>query len=833
MSASPSPTPPGTRWGLKTKLILSMLLVGVVPLVVGLGMAFWQGSQEIRDVSGESFKALATEAARKLDLLVAEEIAHNARIANDPTIIRELERRRDASPARDSRGQDTALAELEQGWTAREPAAVKAITENPLSALLGEYYTGVHSTPGQLPPQVVRASTKMLFLTDAQGMLVAAMAEKPDFRHSHTRWWQGAFHKAIGRLYIEDVHFDNQVNAYVFSISLPVMDSLRYEVVGVLHRVIDAKEFFSPSTHVIRFGKTGHVMLIDSNGIVMSCPILPTGVSLSDRSLIPLVTPKQPGWVQAHSDGHGGQSTSVIGFAPLPETSRATNDSIEGGSWHTFVWQSSDELFAPIQHLFSWVTVFGTIALALLASLGYLAAGRIVTPVRQLQQAAQSIGRGELRTPIQIHTGDELEDLADEFNHMNQQLKAAFAGLTDQVKLKTQEVQVLQQSTDQILDAVPTPILLIDSNEVVRYINQAAREAFQIQREAGTHTPLFSILPLDAGAREQLRQAFHAGGDGRTVQTDAESTLLLRDPLAPSTGQESPRSRPELHVGSRLYHYQWFHLPARPGERDSIGMVLRDTTDESRLQDQLVQAEKSGSLGVLTAGIGHELNNPLFGIVGLGEAIEDEPDLDRVKTYARDIVAHGRRMAAIIRDFTGVTHRDVEEQQMPVDLEQELDRALATAQTAAEMKGITIQKLYAEGTRVLALPDQLRQALTNLVLNAVQALKGTGTLTLTTTRSDHSVTATITDSGPGISKQHLSKVFDPFFTTKGQGEGSGLGLTVARRLIRKFGGDVRLESLEGQGTTCIVTLPIVPSMPSEGGPWTTPASRSEPQPSRS
>jgi signal transduction histidine kinase len=664
-------------------------------------------------------------------------------------------------------------------------------------------------------------------------MLVAAMAEKPDFRHSHTRWWQGAFHKAIGRLYIEDVHFDNQVNAYVFSISLPVMDSLRYEVVGVLHRVIDAKEFFSPSTHVIRFGKTGHVMLIDSNGIVMSCPILPTGVSLSDRSLIPLVTPKQPGWVQAHSDGHGGQSTSVIGFAPLPETSRATNDSIEGGSWHTFVWQSSDELFAPIQHLFSWVTVFGTIALALLASLGYLAAGRIVTPVRQLQQAAQSIGRGELRTPIQIHTGDELEDLADEFNHMNQQLKAAFAGLTDQVKLKTQEVQVLQQSTDQILDAVPTPILLIDSNEVVRYINQAAREAFQIQREAGTHTPLFSILPLDAGAREQLRQAFHAGGDGRTVQTDAESTLLLRDPLAPSTGQESPRSRPELHVGSRLYHYQWFHLPARPGERDSIGMVLRDTTDESRLQDQLVQAEKSGSLGVLTAGIGHELNNPLFGIVGLGEAIEDEPDLDRVKTYARDIVAHGRRMAAIIRDFTGVTHRDVEEQQMPVDLEQELDRALATAQTAAEMKGITIQKLYAEGTRVLALPDQLRQALTNLVLNAVQALKGTGTLTLTTTRSDHSVTATITDSGPGISKQHLSKVFDPFFTTKGQGEGSGLGLTVARRLIRKFGGDVRLESLEGQGTTCIVTLPIVPSMPSEGGPWTTPASRSEPQPSRS
>lgn len=832
MSQRPTSSPPGTRWGLKTKLMLSMLFVGVVPLVVGLGMAFWQGSQEIREVSGESFKALATEAARKLDLLVAEEITHTARIANDPAIIRELERRRDAPLDRNPKHLTSALTELEQRWTAREPAAVKAITENPLSALLHEYYTGGHSAPEQLLPQVVRAATKMLFLTDTQGALVAAMSTKPNFRHQETRWWQGAFNKAVGKLYIEDVHFDEQAEAYVFTISLPVMDSLRYEVVGVLHRVIDAKEFLSPSTHVIRFGKTGHVMLIDSRGIVMSCPILPTGVSLSDRSLIPLVTPQHPGWVQAPSDGHGGQSTSVIGFAPLPETSRATNDSIESGSWHTFVWQSSDELFAPIQHLFTWVTVFGTVAFALLASLGYVAAGRIVTPVRQLQQAAQSIGRGELRTPIQIQTGDELEDLADEFNRMNKQLEAAFAGLTDQVKLKTQEVQVLQQSTDQILDAVPTPILLIDADEVVRYINRAARESFKIQHEPMSAVPLFTILPMDSAAQNKLREEFHADGDGSSAQDGVEHSAPPRDPLAPATEQGSSRRRSELHIGPRVYHYQWFRLPARPGEQDSIGLVLRDTTDESRLHDQLVQAEKTGSLGVLTAGIGHELNNPLFGIVGLGEAIQEEQDLQRVKTYARDIVAQGHRMASIIRDFTGVTSREASDQRVPVYLEQELDQALTTVQTAAEMKGIVVQKTYAGNTRVLALPDQLRQALGNLVTNAVQAMKGAGTLTLTTSLSDKIVTATIADSGPGISKQHLSKIFDPFFTTKGQGEGSGLGLTVASRIIRKFGGDVRIESLEGQGTTCIVTLPILTMSPEEG-PCTTSGSRSEPQPSHS
>ncbi len=828
MTTMPTTSPPGTRWGLKTKIILAMLLVGVIPLVIGLGMAFWQGSQEIRDVSGESFEALATEASRKLDLLLAEEIAHTARIANDATIIRELERRRD-TPRKPNKNV-TASVDLEQRWTSRDPSAITSIMGNPLSALLQEHFTGLYSAPGQLLPHVVRSSTKMLFVTDRQGALVASMTEHPAFRHSHSGWWKGAVNNGAGKLFIEDIRFDDQVQAYVFTISLPIMDSLRYEAVGVIHRVIDAKDFFTPSTHAIRFGKTGHVMLIDSKGIVISCPILPTGVPLSDPQLTPLVTPQHPGWVQAASDGHGGQSTSVIGFAPLPEASRATNGSMDNGSWHTFVWQSSNELFAPIQHLFLWVTVFGAVAIALLASLGYLAAGRIVTPVQKLQQAAQLIGRGELRTPIVINTGDELEDLAQEFNRMNTQLKAAFAGLTDQVKLKTQEVQVLQQSTDQILDAVPTPILLVDPHEVVRYVNQAARRAFKI-KQSMSDTSLFTLLPLDSATQKQLQAEFRADGERRTT-VESEHPLVPRDPLAPPTDDESGH-RTELHIGSQIYHYQWFRLPAKPGEEDRIGLVLRDTTDESRLEDQLVQAEKSRSLGVLTAGIGHELNNPLFGIIGLGEVIQDEQDLEQIKACAQDIVAHGRRMAAIIRDFTGVTNRATSDEALPVRLEEELDHVLAMAQTTVDMNAIAIDKQYVGLTPVVVVPDRFRQALVNLVTNAVQAMRHTGTLTLTTLVSGQTVTATITDSGPGIPKQHLSKVFDPFFTTKDQGQGSGLGLTVARRIIRKSGGDLRIESTEGQGTTCIITLPISPLPAPKGGTWVPPVSQSEPQPSHS
>ncbi len=798
-------------WGLQRKLIVSMLLVGVVPLLLGLGLAFLQGSKEIHEVSGESFKALATEAARKLDLLVAEEVSRTSRIAVNPIIVRELEKRRDQLQSGDPASVGKLLAVQKQQWESGDPAALKAINESPVAGLLREYYAGSRSEPDQLLPQVVRAATKMLFVTDVQGHLVAALTTKPRFDHADQPWWKGAYNKGVGQLFIEDVHFDKQADTYVFTISMPVMDSLRYEVVGVIHRVLDAKEFFSPSTHPIRFGKTGHVMLIDSRGIVMSCPILPTGVRLSDPSLIPQVTLLQPGWVSASSDGHGGHGTAIIGFAPLPETSRATNGSLEQGGWHTFVWQSSDELFAPIQHLMTWMSMLALVAVGLLATLGYLAASRIVTPVRRLQEAARLVGRGELHEPIRIQTGDELEELAVEFNRMNAQLEAAFAGLETQVEEKTQEVQYLQKSTDQVLDAVPTPIILVDQQDRVQYMNQASRDLLGRTPEQGTDRSFFDLLGLSPGQRDQLERALKQSGTeaarSRATSPGDGQTREARDPLAPVLSHAQHDHRHELTIAGRIYHYQWFPLEARSGEGRRFGLVLRDTTDEARLQDQLIQAEKSGSLGVLTAGIGHELNNPLFGILGLGEAIQEEADLTRAKAYARDIVDHGRRMAAIIRDFTGVATRESKDQRVAVDINAQLDQALAIAQTSHDCLGVNVKKHYVSLPYVSALPDQIRLVFINVITNALQAMRSKGDLSLSTEEQGGLVTIKIRDNGPGIAKQHLGKVFDPFFTTKGQGEGSGLGLTVAQRLIKKFGGEIRIESAEGQGTTCIITLP--------------------------
>ena len=171
---------------------------------------------------------------------------------------------------------------------------MKAITDNPLAGLLREYYTGARSEPDELIPQVVRAATRMLFVTDTQGHVVAALTDKPHFDNSSFVWWKGSYNRGIGQLYIEDVYFDELAGTYAFSISLPIMDSLRYEAVGVIHRMIDAKEFFRRPPMPIRFGKTGHVMLIDHRGIVVSCPILPTGVPALRCSDHPVGDSREP-----------------------------------------------------------------------------------------------------------------------------------------------------------------------------------------------------------------------------------------------------------------------------------------------------------------------------------------------------------------------------------------------------------------------------------------------------------------------------------------------------------------------------------------------------------
>ncbi|MGH7256613.1 MAG: sensor histidine kinase, partial [Nitrospirales bacterium] len=121
---------------------------------------------------------------------------------------------------------------------------------------------------------------------------------------------------------------------------------------------------------------------------------------------------------------------------------------------------------------------------------------------------------------------------------------------------------------------------------------------------------------------------------------------------------------------------------------------------------------------------------------------------------------------------------------------------------------VEITKDYHPLPQIYAAPDDLRQVFLNIITNALQAMPEKGRLVLATAARDGQLTVTVQDTGPGISKTYLSRIFDPFFTTKGQGEGSGLGLTVAQRIVTKYGGRIQFDSQEGRGTLCRIIFPL-------------------------
>lgn len=213
-------------------------------------------------------------------------------------------------------------------------------------------------------------------------------------------------------------------------------------------------------------------MMIDSSGMVIDCPILPTGFILPDPVLIKSVTGKDADWVKTMGDGHGGEVLSIIGFSPLEKTRERISKSA-GKNWYTFAWQASDELFAPMQKLFLWVSMAGVVSILLIGGMGSLAAKKIVQPIRRLQKAAERIGKGEKVETLEIKTGDELEALANEVNQMNDLLQKSFSGLESKVREKTEEVLYLKEYTDSILRSVPDAVVIFDPKMKIEYVNGA------------------------------------------------------------------------------------------------------------------------------------------------------------------------------------------------------------------------------------------------------------------------------------------------------------------------------------------------------------------------
>ncbi len=779
------------RSGLKNRLIGLVIGVGTIPLILAMLWSYIQGNNSLKQVIGSSFQALAYETSTKIDFLFEAELHRIEHWSHHPTLIITVEqknRRLDTSPE---------IPKTKTNPDEEYNFILKKGASRVLKSLL-------HNDPDS------SASTQALFLTDLAGNLVSSMNNYPPLKHQDSLSWKTLVQKPSGK-FIGETFYDPKLETHVFEVAVPVKNQDN-KTIGALHAIYSTKEFFSTSIENILFGETGHVMLINGKGVVLDCPILPTGHQLEDPKLVKNVTGPEAAWAETLGDGHGSMDVSLIGYSPLIETNRAISNS-KGPTLYTFAWQSSDELFTPTRKLLGWMSAAGFLSILLIAVLGSLGADSIVRPIRQLQKTAESIGRGEDVAPLKIETGDEIQSLAEEINTMNGLIQKAFSGLEQQVEEKTREVVYLRDYNETILQSVPEAILIFKTDGTIEYANAAFEKLTEKTRNEFTGKLLGEIsTPHEEEWKflaEEL-QRYIRNQTGRTHKS-SNTPYQAKDPLAPSSANNEPQ--PTILMGELYFAYQFFEMKVEDEGHQRVGLIMKNITEEKKLLDQLTQADKLSGLGTLTAGIAHEMNNPLYSIMGFSEAILDEKDPATIRSFAQKVLDRSRHMSNIILNMSGYVRSNEKDQIREVDINERLDAAIDMAMLASYSSDIHLEKQYNPLPKFHAKPEEIQQVFMNIIRNAVQAMDGKGKIIIHSAQNNGDIQVSIQDNGPGIPAKYLNKVFDPFFTTKGQGEGTGLGLNIVHRVVEKYSGRIEVDSQVGKGTTFHITLPVNANAP--------------------
>jgi signal transduction histidine kinase len=259
----------------------------------------------------------------------------------------------------------------------------------------------------------------------------------------------------------------------------------------------------------------------------------------------------------------------------------------------------------------------------------------------------------------------------------------------------------------------------------------------------------------------------------------------------------------------------------------TLELKIADRTRElEEAQTQLVQSEKMSAIGQLAAGVAHELNNPMGGILGYAQfALEKltkvspenltEGDLRSQTKYLRDIEQQARRCRAIVKNLLRFSRSSNITKWEDFDLNATLDDTISLIQHQLDLGNIEINRQFADDLPKLhGNASQLQQVFTNLMLNAQHAMPDGGLLTITTRFSPKlgefsgCVEVIVQDTGIGIEEEHLGKIFEPFYTTKETGKGTGLGLSISYGIVKEHGGDITVSSEPGEGTRFSVIIPL-------------------------
>jgi signal transduction histidine kinase len=246
------------------------------------------------------------------------------------------------------------------------------------------------------------------------------------------------------------------------------------------------------------------------------------------------------------------------------------------------------------------------------------------------------------------------------------------------------------------------------------------------------------------------------------------------------------------------------------GERCGSILILDDVTARVRLEEQLQHSEKMASIGLLAAGVAHEVNTPLTGISSYAQMLRKEVEAGDPKAELLEKIERQTfRASKIINSLLNFSRSGGAELE-PLDVNKLVLDVLSLLEPQLGGASIKLRKEFSDNLpRVRGNENRLQQVFFNLILNAKDAMPKGGWLTVLTRADEDTVIAEIKDTGHGIRKDHIKRIYDPFFTTKGLGRGTGLGLSVSYGIVQEHGGAIFVDSVPGKGTTFQVTLPAL------------------------
>ncbi len=362
-----------------------------------------------------------------------------------------------------------------------------------------------------------------------------------------------------------------------------------------------------------------------------------------------------------------------------------------------------------------------------------------------------------------------------------------------ELRTKADELERMRQFSENILESLNDGLAVVDRNGRVIRWNRQLEELYGIRHEHAVGRPARELFD------PQIVDMINGAAAGPN-----EGSAFYKIPL---TTRHQPARRLLVNLGA---------TPLRDSHADVVGsiVIVEDISSRVQLEEQLQISEKMASIGLLAAGVAHEVNTPLTGISSftqmlLESARPDDPSTPVLEKIERQTF----RAAKIVNGLLNLA-RPAQVDSGPCDINAVINDVLSLLEHQFRTGSIQVRKeLAATAPLVQGIEHKLQQVFLNLFLNSRDAMPKGGWLTIVTREDRNGATVEVADTGAGIPAEQLSRIYDPFYTTKEIGKGTGLGLSITYGIIQEHGGTITCDSVVGQGTRFTIRLPLAMPKP--------------------